>query len=104
MLRIDGADLDIDALLQEIDLVPESFYRRGDPKFSKRPGAGKNEKSGAGFLVSEAGFDDFEGQKSDAVVFLKKHNQTLSRIISWPGCRGWYSGFWHSPERCYSAV
>lgn len=88
MLRISGVDLDIQELLRNTSLVAESSYRRGDPKFKKKRNGKKYDNSGASFLVSMADFDDFDTQRTGAMVFLKVNRKEVRRIMTWPGVDG----------------
>jgi hypothetical protein len=87
MLRISGLNLDMDSLIQQIALEPESVWRKGEPKFGSRPNGTehKHQRSGANYLVSDAEFEDFEGQKSDAAEYLKLHETEIKEILSFPG-------------------
>jgi hypothetical protein len=93
MLRIHGATLDVDALLSHIPIVPEMSYRRGEPVSKARPEGEQNDESGAAFLVSAAGFDDFEAQKHAALVYLVGNAPTLTEIVAWPGMMHAYLDF-----------
>ena len=88
MLRISGPNLDIDSLIQHIALEPETVCRKGEPKFGSRPNGNKHQKSGADYLVSDAEFEDFEGQQSDAVEYLKLHETEIKAILSFSGVEG----------------
>jgi len=80
-------NLDIDKLLAAISLRPSMSFRKGKPLFKLRPG-GKKKRSGAGFVVSNAGFDQFDKQKKDAIVFLKTKKAGIRKIMNWSGVDG----------------
>ena len=62
ILRIIVNDIDIDEILS-IPLKTDSFWRKGESRFSKNPTGKKHKHSGAGYLVSNAEFEEFEQQK-----------------------------------------
>ena len=84
MLRISGADLDIDSLLAATSLVPEISYRKGE---TRRNGT-IHERSGAAFLVSAADFDDFEAQKNGALIILTERHDAIRTLMQFPGVDG----------------
>jgi hypothetical protein len=88
MLRISGVKLDIDRLLAAIPLQSTMSYRRGEPSRKSKPRGEKHKRSGAGFLVSDADFDQFDQQKKDAIAFLKTKNAVIRKIMRWPGVDG----------------
>jgi hypothetical protein len=88
MLRISGVELDVDLLVRSTALIPEAIHRKGEPRLSTRPNGPKTTTSGASFVVSDAGFDQFKIQKEDAIAFLTTNRQELQRIMSFPGIEG----------------
>lgn len=86
ILRIAGEHLDIHGLLSHISMSPRTAWKNGEKKFATRKGGPYYQHSGANFLVSEADFDDFEQQKTDAVAFLQHHAHDIRTIVSWPKC------------------
>ncbi len=83
MLRVGGVDLNVDKLL-EINLKPDSFYRKGEYRTKKT----NHSSSGARYLVSNADFDSFEEQKKDAIRFLRDNASSIREIMSIPGHEG----------------
>jgi hypothetical protein len=83
MLRIDGTNLNIDRLL-EIDLKPDSFYKKGEYRTKKS----NHTSSGARYLVSNADFSNFEDQKKDAIRFLRDNANSIKMIMSIPDLEG----------------
>lgn len=83
MLRISGTNLHLKKLL-EIDLIPDSTWEKGAPKFRTKPHGEKNSSTGARYLVSEADFDEFEVQKVDAIRFLKKNGDKIKEMMMLP--------------------
>jgi hypothetical protein len=88
MLRIAGVKLDIDRLLAAVPLKPTMSYRKGEPCRKTEPRGRRNKYSGAGFLVSDADFDQFDEQKKDAIAFLKAKKAVIRKIMRWPGVDG----------------
>ena len=76
MLRVDGTNLNIDKLL-EIDLKPDSFYKKGEYRTKKS----NHTSSGARYLVSNADFSNFEDQKKDAIRFLRDNANSIKEIM-----------------------
>jgi hypothetical protein len=66
--------------VEKSDISIYDSHEKGDPcKFKKRP-----PKNDYGFKcsVSDQGFDDFEGQISDAITFLSNHIDELKKLVS----------------------
>ena len=83
VLRIDGTNLNIDKLL-EIDLKPDSFYKKGEYRTKKS----NHTSSGTRYLVSNADFSNFEDQKKDAIRFLRDNANSIKMIMSIPELEG----------------
>ncbi|MCP4675706.1 MAG: hypothetical protein GY854_09415 [Deltaproteobacteria bacterium] len=80
VLRVSGVEL-VSEDLAEIDLEPDSTWKIGQNR-----GRGMVcEDSGAGYLVSDADFDQFDQQKIDAVRFLFENRDKIEQIMSLPG-------------------
>jgi hypothetical protein len=58
-----------------------------------RPEGKCHSESGARFLVSDADFDEFDIQKSEAIAFLRDHADVLRRIMAHPGVEDGYLDF-----------
>ena len=84
MLRISGVHLDIDALVIRKGLHPESVWRKGERR-STSTAAERNRDSGMNYCVSDAGFEEFEIQKSEAIEFLKRFGTEITDIVRTPG-------------------
>lgn len=83
VFRICGESLDIDSLLPEITIRPFRVWRKGAARL---PGRSKiNTDSGANFHASDAGFDQFETQLTDATEFLHRHRADIEKITSFSG-------------------
>jgi hypothetical protein len=87
ILRVSGTELNIKSQLK-IKLVPDSTWERGTPVLSNKPDGKKHSNSGARYVVSEADFDEFQVQKSDAVEFMEQNNSELIKIMNLPGIEG----------------
>ena len=105
ILRISGKDLKLKDLL-EIDLIPDSTWAKGVPKFSRKPDGQKNITSGARYVVSDDDFDAFGQQKLDALKFLKLYKKQLQKIMNLPHIEGGTLDFgieWRDlPIQCYN--
>ncbi|NIG56492.1 hypothetical protein [Chitinophaga sp. Cy-1792] len=80
ILTIAGVNFDIDEFLYLSGLVPNKVRRKGEPRFRTKPDGPKIEQSFVTFLVSEAGFMELTEQISDAITFLEKNQEALSRL------------------------
>ena len=83
MLRVGWINLNVDKLL-EIDLKPDSFYKKGEYRTKKST----HMRSGARYLVSSADFSNFEDQKKDAIRFLSDNANLIKMIMSIPELEG----------------
>lgn len=82
ILRISGEALDIDALLLHQGLVPYRTWRKGEERKLK----GKfHSDSGMSFVASDADFDEFERQLTDATEFLESHASEIASMTATPG-------------------
>lgn len=84
ILRVSGIDLDLKELFQ-IKLDPDSIWEKGKPRLATKPNGEKHSTSGARYVVSEAGFDEFDKQTYAAIEFLKKHGNLIENIMILPG-------------------
>lgn len=80
VLRITGNSFDVDGFLKDSGLVAYLQYKAGDPIGFKRKGKETYDTNGASFDLSNAAFDDFETQKSDAIHFLTTHFNKLKNL------------------------
>jgi hypothetical protein len=86
MLRVSGADLDVDALLNGCEIEPVVVWRKGEPRSPASQPTGKvHSFSGANFEVSGADFSELKLQIADALVFLREHESFVRRLRSFPG-------------------
>ena len=84
ILRISGEALDIDALLLHRSLAPNRTWRKGDARTIK----GKvHFDSGVSFVASDADFDEFERQLTDAAEFLETHTSEVASMAATPGVK-----------------
>lgn len=80
-----GTAFDPAAFLANSLLKPGSTYRKGDLLFPSRPDTQVATSSGFTVAVSTAGFDDLDGQISDAIAFLDEHEDELRRLGRFEG-------------------
>lgn len=85
VLRVSGAQLDVDACLAAVGLEPLRVYRAGEPRRATRPDGPRNQQSGFNVEVSAAEMNDLDGQIRDACNFLRAHQAALSTVSGWPG-------------------
>jgi hypothetical protein len=84
ILRISGEALDIEALLLHRSLVPNRTWRKGEERAIK----GKaHSDSGVSFVASDADFDEFERQLTDANEFLETHASEIAAMAATPGVK-----------------
>ena len=82
MIRISGEVLDIEALLLHRSLTPYRTWRKGEARTIK----GKvHSDSGVSFVASDADFDEFERQLTDATEFLEAHASEVASMTATPG-------------------
>jgi hypothetical protein len=78
MLRIIGANFDVDAFLEAVPLETRRIWYKGTPKWLD--GEELNAYSGCTIAVSKADFTQFALQKKEATRFLEKHFNSLMRL------------------------
>jgi hypothetical protein len=84
ILRISGEALDIEALLLHRSLVPNRIWREGHERAFK----GKvHSDSGVSFVASDADFDEFERQLTDATEFLETRASEIAAMAATPGVK-----------------
>src|SRR5688572_4019917 len=89
VLRANGSNFLVDRFLEECDLVPCVVYRKGERRPISRSGNEVNDAfSGLHVVVSNAEFDDLQGQIQDAISFMQKHQMELRRLCEFPGVEG----------------
>lgn len=85
ILRVSGAELNVDALLSIVDMKPDQIWRRGEPRRTGDPDAKRHARSGATFLASDAGFDEFRQQLDEATRYLETHCRQIASMASFDG-------------------
>lgn len=89
ILRAGGKDFDVDALLSQISITPDSFWRRGEKHYPKSATNQKtNEHSGVRFLASGADFSEFRKQIEEATAFLLENQNDIRVLMAFPGVEG----------------
>ncbi|MEE9345496.1 MAG: hypothetical protein V3U88_07805 [Methylococcales bacterium] len=81
ILRISGEELNIDEMLQLNSLTYDQVWRKEEPCSI----TGKlNISSGIQFVVSDADFESFIIQRSDAIKFLEKNMDAILKMVQFP--------------------
>jgi len=83
VLRIGGAEVDVDALIASCGLVPYRVDRKGSPQ--RLRSRGPHERSSIHVDVSSADFSDLPTQVADAIAFLDAHEQLIRTAATFPG-------------------
>jgi hypothetical protein len=84
VLRADGKNFAVDRFLKNSSLKPVLIYYKGNSDGCK----GIYQSSGFNVAVSDADFDNLQSQISDALIFLKKENAELKRLIEFENVEG----------------
>lgn len=85
VLRVSGIDLDIDRLLVTLAITPHKVFRKGEPRFERKPEGPLSPRSGVNFEVSAADFSQLDRQMTDALHFLAVYKEPLQRLRDFPG-------------------
>lgn len=90
VLRVVGAEFEVDAFLRRSRFAPLKVWRRGDKmstQVADEPGSvpQKHGQSGFAALASAAPFRQTGQQVSDATFFLRRHEAGLSALAECPG-------------------
>jgi hypothetical protein len=89
VLRASGSDFSVDRFLEGSELISCTVYLKGEQRSPASKSRGNvNKSSGLRIDVSEAAFDDVQGQIRDAVSFLKRNEAELRRLCKFPGVEG----------------
>jgi hypothetical protein len=83
VLRVYGAEFDVDGYLATSRFTPCAVYHRGQPRtsVSKRI----SESSGFNLDVSDVGGDEVPVQVREAASFVTGHREELARLREWHG-------------------
>jgi hypothetical protein len=84
VLRADGENFAIDRFLKNSSLKPIWVYNKGNSDSRNRI----YQSSGFNVAVSDADFDNLQSQIGDALIFLKKENEELKRLIKFENVEG----------------
>ncbi len=86
VLRAYGDEFDVDAFISGCILPICAVMRRGAPTLPARQPDGRTfERSGVHVPVSNASFDEFSTQVSEATAFLQREMEHLLRLREFPG-------------------
>jgi len=85
VLRAIGTAFDVDAYLRDSPLVATAVFRRGEARASGQPNGPQWAASGLNIAVSDADGQNLDAQVSDALRFLREHEDELRRLGSSSG-------------------
>jgi hypothetical protein len=89
VIRAYGAEFDVDAFLVGCALPICAVKRRGEPVFAaSQPNGRRHDRSGIHVPASNADFDEFSRQVSEAIKFLHANRDQILRLCSFPGVDG----------------
>ena len=74
-----GDEANVTELLKLCPIEPCNSYRKGEAR-SNRPNAHQSKTSGVGLVASDADFDFFGLQKSQALAFIRLHMSKLQEM------------------------
>lgn len=80
VLRIEGSDFKVDNFLKSTSLQAYKVWHTGEPVTPKRKNNSNYTASGCNIDFSNADFDQFEVQKSDAIKFLTDNFDKLQKL------------------------
>jgi hypothetical protein len=84
VLLVTGTQFDPAKYLGSSRLKPYSVFRAGEHRFRFQSSDKLHEVSGFKIDVSRRSWDNLVGQVADAIAFLKKHRQALTKLRSVP--------------------
>ena len=87
ILHLSGKNFDVDAFIAKSKLRPYKVFYKGKPKLKSKPDGRKAEHTGCAILVSDADFDNIEGQIKDAISYLKRNNKKLLVLTKTKGIK-----------------
>ncbi|MDR2212110.1 MAG: hypothetical protein LBE21_00590 [Pseudomonadales bacterium] len=86
VIRAYGANFDVDAFLPSCALPVSAAKRRGELVSPKTQANGRrHERSGIHIIASDAGFEEFPRQVTEATAFLRAHAASLRQLLDFPG-------------------
>lgn len=85
ILRAGGPDFDVDGFMAKASLEVDSFWRKGEKRFSKNVNSEINKSSGIRVVASEADFSELATQIQNAISFLRTNLQQVKFLASFPG-------------------
>jgi hypothetical protein len=89
VLRASGANFNVDRFCATSTLEPCTVYRAGEPVFPTiQPNGRRNQVSGIHIVVSDAEFDAFPQQVTEAISFLRTHHDQVRVLCEFPGVDG----------------
>ncbi|MDH5639995.1 MAG: hypothetical protein OEY28_01770 [Nitrospira sp.] len=88
ILRAWGADFDIDDFMAKASFEVDSFWRKGEKRFTKSENSETNQSSGIRVVASEADFSELTEQIQDVISFLRKNLEQVKCLATFPGVEG----------------
>ena len=85
ILRVCGAELDVDALIKAVNVKPDRLWHQGEPRRARKPNGERHKHSGATFVVSDAALDDLPAQLDDETNFLEENRVQIAAMASFAG-------------------
>jgi hypothetical protein len=93
VLRVSGADFDVDEFLAGSPLKALVTVHRGDERVQANRPAFRYESSGMNVSISTREFSDLSSQVDDAVRFLTDNVRELKRLKEFPGVQTMHLDF-----------
>jgi hypothetical protein len=84
VLRVTGKNFDADLHLLRSGLSAGKVFRAGEPRSPADPDGKRFQVSGFNVDVSYASWDSLSGQVTDAIAFLKRHEEALKKLRAVP--------------------
>jgi len=85
ILRVSGECLDVEKLLQAVRVTPDQVWHKGELRFPYKADSKRCLVSGASFVASSASLRDFDGQISEATVFLQQNQRAINAMLLFNG-------------------
>jgi hypothetical protein len=86
VLRVWGVDFDVDTFMASCKLEPSKVFRKGELRFPvSQPDGPRRNRSGVNFEVSSADFSELALQIEDALIFVRRHAESISELRAFPG-------------------
>jgi hypothetical protein len=81
ILRISGVQFDPDGFCARSALEPCAVWRIGEPRLPQsQPNGAKHDTNGMNIVCSDAGFEDFQRQIDETILFLRRYRDDLAKL------------------------